>query len=340
MRRPAHRSFPWFVLTRLVALIALAPACAAALDPGAAEDAPPTIDGKADGQTVVDPCRSYPDRIRLLRLLEEAHPYPFAGSASAWEDGREGFITQTQWQLDSGRAARSTSGDTLWGWWPNVNYTLTTWQLLVLQQRGDLPGVYAVEYLDGDRFDPSPAAARALEAYYDELDATRRLAEAGQLSAAEVPARQARLQQLLWTFHATALADGLARNADELDRLPWAERRFSRAWGYSVTEILAAINFPTDRSRIEQLNQLLLPWRVVTGSDLNPLASSDLPATQRAGLIALVLLDEFEARTDKLVLRTVRAFVTSADRAVIAAEAFVALLNDHDIEAFLGALSN
>lgn len=321
--------------TLAVALALCAVACAVDADEGAAEEAPESSGGKADGQTVVDPCRSYADRLRLMRMLEDAHPYPFAGTAQAWPDGRDGFISQTSWQLQSGRAARSANGDTLWGWWPNVNYTLTAWQLTVLQERGELAGVQLVHYLDGNRFDPTPEAARAIIAYYDELDRTRADAEAGRVSPADVPIRQRRLQQLLWTLHSTAIKAGLARNEDLLAKLSFAERRFSQAWGYSVVDLLTTVNFPTDAGRIVPLNQLLLPQRVVTTSDLNPLGSSDLPASQRAGVLALIALDEFERDSNYLVLRTVQTYVTTSDRAQAASDALLDLFHTGDIRALL-----
>ena len=58
-------------------------------------------------------------------------------------------------------------------------------------------------------------------------------AKAGRIPASEVPARKSRLQQRLWDLHAAVIKAGLARNEELLAKLPFAERRFSRAWGYS-----------------------------------------------------------------------------------------------------------
>ena len=69
----------------------------------------------------LDPGRSYEDRLALTALLEDAHPYPGAGTVHAWPDHRAGIVLQTEWQLASGRATTGSNGQ-LDGWWPNVNY--------------------------------------------------------------------------------------------------------------------------------------------------------------------------------------------------------------------------
>lgn len=318
-------------LTFFLTIVALA-GCAVDPTESTPSEAHPALDG------AFDPARSYSDRIILLERVAKDHPYPFAGTRLAWPDQRDGIVMQTKWQLDSGRATRSDE-DTLWGWWPNVNYTLSAWQAIILQDRGELDDIELVEYVDQERFGPSPDARAAALAYYDELDLVRVRAERGLLSEVQTRAAQERLQQLLWKFHSEALEDGLARNEDVLRELPLGERRFSTAWGYTAVEILTTINLPTSGELIGPMNELLLPRRILRDSDLDARLPSDLPQSQRIGATSLVLLDEFERASGDRVLETMKRLVSSTpDIGRRLGDAILAVLRGDNIIEILRAL--
>ncbi|HEY5922805.1 MAG TPA: EB domain-containing protein, partial [Kofleriaceae bacterium] len=163
----------------------------------------------------LDPTRSYGDRVRVLTVLRDRHPYPFHGTGNAWFDHRDGLLAQTLWQDESGRDTRRADG-VHWSWWGNINWTLTMWQAQVLQRyRGELPGLTIVSYTD-PRFDIPQSVVTAVLELYDAIDQTRRDAEAGRLDAAGRSAAEWKLQQLMWRFHDEVLKVSLPRNDDVL----------------------------------------------------------------------------------------------------------------------------
>ena len=113
---------------------------------------------------VLDPTRSYADRLALMAMLESAHPYPGSGT-DAWPDHRAGIVLQTEWQLASGRTTRAANG-LLDGWWPNVNWTLSVWQFQAQQRfRGEFSGVEVIEP-ELPRFDMPDSVGRMWADYY------------------------------------------------------------------------------------------------------------------------------------------------------------------------------
>lgn len=267
---------------------------------GAFRRAPPST-----APITLDPAGSYEDRLRLLDVLREAHPYPFDGSPSAWPDHRGGIHVQTRWQLESGRATTDAAGR-LWGWWPNVNWGLTAWPLEALQLRGELTHVRIAGAGDA-RFRLPPAVVDAVHEYADAIDAVRARAEAGTLPCAEVPDEKARLQALMRKLHTVSLDAALPRNEDARALLPDGERVFSSNWGYSLVRLLAAANFPTDEATVSRIQELVLPSRFVDAADYDPSSASDLSAAERGGLVAMRAFHELEQRTGWLLHRTVQA---------------------------------
>ncbi len=244
---------------------------------------------------LLSPHASYADRIELLGLLAERHPYP-----AGWPDQRAGILLQTKWQNRSGRALADGSGR-LTSFWPAANWTLTVWQLEALQRRGELADVALAE-----RALPLPdEVADAILGYYDALDAAR---AGGSERADAWPA----LQRRMWTFHVRAIARGLDAAANELRALPPGEARFAEAWGHGLVGLLAAVNFPTEFDTIRPL-QALLPSRLVQPADWDPAAASDLSVAQRGTLTAMRAL--FEAERDgggRLARRLADAAATGA----------------------------
>jgi Leg1 len=217
---------------------------------------------------VLSPERSYADRLALLALLAEAHPYP-EGSP----DQRAGIVLQTKWQDRSGRALAGAGG-MLDSWWPIANWTLTVWQLEALKARGEMPQVSLAA-----RPLPLPGeVAAAICDYYDRLDAG-----AGHFE----------LQRLLWRFHVLAIGHGLRAAGPRLQSLPAAEARFAESWGFCMVGLLAAVNFPTEFDTVRGM-QRLLPPRLLSEADWDPAAPSDLSEAQRATAFAMRALYESE----------------------------------------------
>ena len=220
------------------------------------------------------PERSYADRIALLGLLAEAHPYP-----PGWPDQRAGILLQTKWQDRSGRAIADEDGR-LGSWWPTANWTLTVWQLEALHARGEL-----VELSLAERPLPLPAeVATDILAYYDALDAARTEPSTD---------RRDELQRLMWRFHVRAIERGLQASGPRLNALGQAEAHFAEAWGHCLVGLLAAVNFPTEHEAVRGM-QRMLPPRLVRDEDWDPAAPSDLSDAQRATLLAMRSLHESE----------------------------------------------
>jgi hypothetical protein len=260
-----------------------------------------------------DPSRSYDDRLQFYQFLEREQPYP-----SGWADQREGIFLQTKWQGESGRDNRDASGR-LFNWWSNVNWTLTTWQAEVLAQRGDLAGASIVPH-EGARFALPPDVAAEAHRFYDELEALRAEVEAGALSPDADRDAQRLLRKRLWGFHVKAIKVGIERNEDELRRLPAGERDFAEAWGKSVVDILAVVNFPTDPATVGRFQTLILPTRPVRPDDYNFARPSDLPFAQRSALVGARALHRFESATGGLLRSFLEHFVDDAGREALLAE--------------------
>jgi hypothetical protein len=160
---------------QIVFVLIVATACASGIAPEDEDDRKPRL-------VVLDPERSYSDRVALLELLRGRHPYP-AGMA----DARDGIVAQSRWQLRSGRAAHA--------WWSEVNWTLTVWQVQALQQRGELEFVEIVSGTDAPHRAMPPPIAQAIREFYSDLDRVRADVEAGRLTADQKDDAAWRLQQ-------------------------------------------------------------------------------------------------------------------------------------------------
>ena len=219
---------------------------------------------------VLSPERSYADRLQLLQILAEKHPYP-----AGWADQRAGIVLQTKWQDRSGRAIAGEDGR-LTSWWPTANWTLTVWQLEALQERGDLKDVELAER----PWPLPPAVASSLHEYYDRLDAATPEADV-----------RFELQRLLWQFHVAAIQIGLSQSEPELQKLGAAEARFAESWGRCMVGLLAAVNFPTEFENVRGM-QRMLPSRLLKDEDWN--GASDLSEPQKNTMVAMRALFEFE----------------------------------------------
>lgn len=293
----------------------------------AATEAVGTTAQASEGMTF-DAARSYEDRARLLERLRADHPLP-AGLL----DPRDGIVLQTRWQgaTRDGSAgpdvihARTSSGRVLYGWWPNVNYTLTAWQMIALQERlGEYDDVVVTGYsrdddacIDPARFDArSPAARHVVDTiveFYRSVDGVMDRSRAGGLATDEArSAAEADLQAKMWRFHEAALDFALARNQDVLGTvprsdacndfgsvLPEGERQFAKGWGTSLVPLLAAVNFSTAEAVVAPVNAYVLPQAIVTPADLDLLnGRSSMDPSQRAGVSLIVKIDDIESRND------------------------------------------
>lgn len=296
-------------LVLLVLLASVVAGCAAPLE----DDAESTR--AALSERVLDPARSYDDRLAILDLLAKRHPAP-----TSWPDARRGIYVQTEWQRDSGRATKV--GDRLWGWWPNINYTLTAWQMIVLQQRrGEFRDIRLVVY-DDARFAVPEDVAQAILAFYDALDAARARANAPAHERIEL---QMRLQTKMWAMHEAALELGIARFDGLRGSLPPGERDFAGSWA-GLVDLLTAANFPTEEYLVDRINELVLPQHLVEADDYNVLRRTDLPLLARTGVVAVRLLSEFERRTGGLLGKLLRRMARTAQGAHDAAHYLVEAL--------------
>jgi hypothetical protein len=245
-----------------------------------------------------DPTAGYPDRLRILERLAQEHPFPFAQSDDfvdgddSSRDRMAGIYFQSKWQMTSGRDLRGDDGR-LWSFWPNVNWTLTVWQLEALRSRGELPQVEVATY-DDPRFVMPDDVRDKILAYYDEVDRLRAAVASGDIPAAGTIETEHKLQRLLWDFHRLALKVAIPRNQDVLEALPEGERRFASAWGLTIVEMLGVINFPTTEPFAVKLQQAALPQRLVDADDLSIASASDLPALVRAGVVGVVSIHDLE----------------------------------------------
>jgi hypothetical protein len=258
---------------------------------------------------VLRPERSYADRIELLGLVAERHPYP-----EGWGDQRAGILLQTEWQHRSGRGISDADGR-LDSWWPIANWTLTVWQLEALQRRGELDEVRLAE-----RPLPLPdEVAAPILGYYDRLDELRRA------RAAREPARVGELQRLLWSFHVRAIEHGLSHGAPHLRALPAAEARFAESWGHCMVGLLAAVNSRTELDAMRGMQQILPP-RLLAPDDWDPRAPSDLSEAQRRTLAAMRALYESEQASGGELERALRrTAATPAGERHAAKQLFVTL---------------
>jgi hypothetical protein len=263
---------------------------------------------------ILRPERSYADRLELLGLLAERHPYP-----EGWADQRAGILLQTEWQARSGRALASANGrlDT---WWPIANWTLTVWQLEALQRRGELGEVTLAER---PLALPDEVAAEIL-AYYDRLDELQRTKVARDVTAA------AELQRLLWAFHVHAIEHGLRHGEPHLGALPEAEARFAEAWGRCLVGLLAAVNARTELEAVRGMQEMLPP-RLLRADDWDPAAPSDLPTAlsgaQRRTLTAMRAFYESEQASLGELERALRAAAATPAGARQAAKQLFATLS-------------
>lgn len=274
-----------------------------------------------------DAARSYEERARLLERLQVDHPLP-AGML----DPRDGIILQTRWQgtTRDGSAgpdvihAGTGTNRVLYGWWPNVNYTLTAWQMIALQERrAEYRNVQVTGYanirercIDGARFDTKSAPARhvvdTIVDFYRTVDETTARSRNGTLDETARSVAEADLQTKMWRFHEAALEFALARNTDVLGTtrraqgcdsfgtvLPEGERQFAKGWGTSLVPLLAAVNFSTAKSIVGPVNNYVLPQSVVTTADLDLVnGRSTMAPSQRAGVAFIVKIDDIESKND------------------------------------------
>jgi hypothetical protein len=246
-----------------------------------------------------------------------------------WPDARDGLRLQTEWQMDSGRAESNAKGR-IDGWWGNINWTLTVWQMRVLQrERGEFRNVKLTIWKD---YEPNADVSRELLEYYDLVDGTHRDADAGWFTK---HVRQYDLQQQLWQFHVAAVDSGLALNKAYLKRLPAGERQFAEAWGYTMVDMIALINFPTHDEWLGPFNDAAMPRRIITPADLKVFGDSDLPFDQRASVMAIHKIHKSEKGTGGLLKKTLKLFITSAERAELAAHVLFEALQDDDPVGFI-----
>lgn len=216
----------------------------------------------------------YSERLELVQRVKQEHPYP-----KGWTDHRDGIAIQALWQDQTGRDAAK--------WWSNVNWTLTVWPVLVLQKhRGEFQDVQ----IQGGPAIPD-AFAKALLAYYDELDAVRQLTIPAYLQ----PWHQWRLQKLLWNWHHLAVTIGMQQNQAWLPSLGPGEARFAASWG-TMVGILKAINFPTSANAVGLFNEQALPNSWVSLADYDLGQWSPLSLSQRLTLKALWSIHQFETK--------------------------------------------
>lgn len=261
---------------------------------GAVTAACATVEGEGTGFA---PASSYDDRLALLDLLVEHHPYPGAGTDGAWPDHRAGITLQTQWQAASGRATRDADGD-LDGWWPNVNWTLSVWQFEAQQRhRGDLADV-PLGLPDDARFAMPEDVGRMWAAYYEAIDRAHDDVAAGRLTPRQESERARELQQMMWDVHVAAVHEGLRRNVNHMNRLPPGENRFAISWGLTAVEYLAAANLPSDADTIGRMQTLLLPMRTVMPGDYGEALPADLTWHQHTALHGMDLLHEIQLATE------------------------------------------
>jgi len=267
------------------------------------------------------PGRSYADRIELLGLVAERHPYP-----PGVPDQRAGILLQTKWQNRSGRAIADGEGR-LATWWPTANWTLTVWQLEALQSRGEFADVA----LDERPLALPDDVARAILAYYD------RLAEARD-GAGERAAVEDELQRLMWAFHVRAIDFGIAASERYRAALGEGEARFVEAWGGAFVGLLAAVNFPTAFDTVRPL-QALLPPRLVRAADFDSSTESDLSPPQRGTLQAMRALYESERATSGALAKKSAAASSTPASARAAANHLLESLafGGRDAAAFLDA---
>jgi hypothetical protein len=203
----------------------------------------------------------YQDRLTLLDLLASAYPVP-----AGFLDPMQGDRIQTQWQLTSGRGANP--------WWNRINFTLTVWRMQALQSRGE----FAYVTLQGTFQVPLPENVRQdVFSYYDAVRAIRVIDEAA----------EAKLQTLFWTAHEDTVVAATQAAVDQVPSLPAGEYDFALGWGKVMVKILAGADFFTDSHFVGPLNADLLPQRICTAADIDPLLPSTLPDAQRATVLMI-----------------------------------------------------
>lgn len=264
---------------------------------------------------VLKPAETYADRYQILNLLREKHPYP-----KGWTDHREGIRIQAQWQSESGREVVDADGQ-VFGWWPNVNWTLVVWPFLVLQQyRGEFPGVQ-VEQFTGwkkSRFEIPASFVASVLAYYDRLDQYRSLADGGYLPSWGKPWYEWELQRLMWDWHHKAVVTGMERNKDLLPGLvkngDRGERLFAESWG-TMVGLLKAVSFPTSAQVVHFFNYTILPQQWVRETDYQLSKPSQCTYPQRIALKALLSIHKFETRWGHPIEKLLRWFADSPENA-------------------------
>ena len=109
----------------------------------------------------------------------------------------------------------------------------------------------------------------------------------------------------MWDVHVAAVEAGLYGNRDRLARLPPAEARFARSWGYTAVEFIAAGDFPSDRDSIGRTQAIILPRRLVADGDFGD-AASDLTWHQHMALHAIDALYAAEELSNGALFRAWR----------------------------------
>lgn len=296
----------------LCAALVLVSACA----PGGAPDES-SDEYEQSLAIILRPSERYEDRLKVIELLQAAHPYP-AGVA----DARDGIRLQTEWQLSSGRAAPDPSTGRIDSWWGDVNYTLSVWQLLALQQvRGEFSNVV----VEGAPVVPSEVASKIVD-LYDAIDLAREQPGA-QGSAHET---REHLQKLMWTFHVASVHAGLPKAEKNFAKLPSGEREFAESWGYTLVDLIAIINFPTNEAAVGTINAMLLPQRVVRPEDFELTEPTDLPYAQRLGIAGIDKVHQFEKWSGGLLSKGLMKFADAHDRVEMAQHLLIEALQVED----------
>jgi hypothetical protein len=212
---------------------------------------------------------NYSDRVRLLETLQRAYPLP-----PEMQDPMAGILIQTEWQQQTGRSGLA--------WWSQINSALTIWQLQALQQAGILTNI---------KIEPAPVVripsdvAKKVDTYFRlraQLFADWR---SGKLAREELHAAEAHLNELLWDFHLSAVHAAQGQSQSALAGLPEGERRFAESWA-NLVDILASVNFPTEKAVVEQITPRL-PTQYVQPADFDAGKPSRLSPSSRAVVLAL-----------------------------------------------------
>jgi len=194
--------------------------------------------------------------------------------------------------------------------------------LLALQQeRGEFSNVV----IEDATVVPSDVASKIVE-LYDAIDTARE--QPGKLGGAHETSEL--LQKKLWTFHVAAVHTGLPMAEQNFDKLPSGEREFAESWDYTLVDLIAIINFPTDEAAVGTINNALLPARVVRPEDFELTKSTDLPYAQRLGIAGIEKVHQFERWSGGLLSKGLMKFANAHDRVELAQHILVEALQVED----------